>query len=191
VSTVSPLMKWQPRVLHAPWWVLALVMGVPFGVAMGIFAYVRDGNLPLALYMGAATGVFFGLLMGAVLARQNRRTRAAMAVAPGQEQAVLRATNKGPVPSDPAVREAALRLLDGQRAQLARWRVPALVLFGLFAVLDAVAALMGAWWLWLGVALFVGLAALQLVAARRVERRIAVLQRAGVPDRSTGDQSNG
>jgi hypothetical protein len=54
--------------------------------------------------------------------------------------------------------------------------VPSLVLFGAFAVLDAVLAILGNPWLWLGVALFVGLAALQLVAARRVERRIAVLR---------------
>lgn len=176
MSDTSLLVKLQPRLLNAPWWVLALVTGVPFGVAMGVFAGVRDGNLPLALYMGAAAGVLFGLVMGAVLSRQHRRTRAAMAVAPGRELAVLGAAGKGPAPADPAVREAALHLLTDQRRQLARWRVPSLVLFGAFAVLDAVVAIMGNPWLWLGVALFVGLAALQLVAARRVERRIAVLR---------------
>lgn len=40
---------------------LALVTGVPSGLAMGIFLGVQDGNLPLALYGGAAFGVFFGL----------------------------------------------------------------------------------------------------------------------------------
>jgi hypothetical protein len=173
---MSPLVKWQPRLLNAPWWVLALVTGVPFGLVMGVFVAVRDGDPLLAAYMGAVAGTFFGLAMGVVLARQNRRARAALTVAPGQELAVLRAAGKGPAPADPAVREAALRLVIDQRRQLARWRIPSLVLFGAFAVLDAVVAITGNPWLWLGVALFVGLAALPLVTARRVERRIAVLQ---------------
>ncbi|MCO1659382.1 hypothetical protein [Pseudonocardia humida] len=172
----------RTRLLNAPWWVLALVTGVPFGVAMGVVVGVRDGDLPLVLYTGAAAGVFFGLLMGVVPARQNRRVREAMAVAPRQEPAVLRAVGKGPVPTDPAVREAALRLATLQHEQLARWRIPGLVLFGMIAVLDAVVAIMSNPWVWLWVALFVGFAALQLVAPRRVERRIAVLRDAGPAD---------
>jgi hypothetical protein len=44
------------------------------------------------------------------------------------------------VPADPAVREAALRLVTDQRVRHVRWRVPAMVVLGLAVILNVVVA---------------------------------------------------
>jgi hypothetical protein len=151
---------------------------VPFGLATGIASALMFRDLPVSLgpCTGAVSGILFGLFMGVVLARQNRSAREVARFPPGQERSVLLAAGRGPVPTDPAVREAALRLAIDQRARLVRWRVPFTVMLGLVVTLNLVAAVLGNPWQWLYAVPLVGIAVLQGIGLRLTERRIAVLR---------------
>src|SRR5271168_4482960 len=95
-----------------PFWVRALVTGVPFGVFFGLFIYLSwpSGVLGTVITI-LLTGVGFGLLM----AFQGRTiyTELTEAVAGLDEtkraEAIAAVTNGG-VPADSAVRNAAIRL---------------------------------------------------------------------------------
>lgn len=103
-----------------PTWILALLAGVLFGVGMGIFTKL-DGSSWWSAGVGAVvTGVPFGLVMGRWAAKWQRDVRQAQGDLPADEVALAhRAAAGGPVPDDPQVRSAALRLATHQVAQYA------------------------------------------------------------------------
>lgn len=137
-----------------------------------------SGYRPGAAVAGGVVGaLLFGLAMGPFLAWLYRRARpAADAVPDGRHREVRRAAARGPVPADPAVREAALRIVEYQLVESSRYRGPAAVLLGLFTVLEAVAALIYTPWLWVGAVLFLAILVLQARQPERLRRRIAELR---------------
>jgi hypothetical protein len=165
------------RLLRAPWWLLSLYAGVPFGLLLwGATATTGAGGSTSAT-AGVLAGVLFGLVMGPLLVRRNRRAGPVVEAIPdGQARAVLRAAASGPVPADPAVRAAALALATHQLAGTLRYRWPVAVLLGLFAVLESAAALAYTPWLWVGAALFVAILVVHLRQPGRLRRRIEELR---------------
>jgi hypothetical protein len=117
---------------NAPQWVLSLVMGGLFALFGGLYTWGQDGNPVLALIAGLAGGLVFGLIMGRLLYRQFAALRHAMG--PGSREALqttARGAWRGPLPEDPAAREAALRLARYQLGELRRRRT---VTYAVFAV---------------------------------------------------------
>src|SRR4051812_23312780 len=104
--------------LRAPWWVLSLVTGVLFGIAMALFGALAQGaSWPVAAGGGVLGGLLFGAVMGPVLARQNRRLRESTGGASADDlRRARRAVRGGRVPDDPAERALAHGLVTTQLA---------------------------------------------------------------------------
>jgi hypothetical protein len=138
----------RDRWLTAPWWVRAFVMGGAFAALTGGASLVaRNGpSLTWALVFGGVTGFVGGI-------QDARRSRALRELVgsdrAGTISAARRAAWRGPVPADPAVRAAALRIAE-QRADEAQARRLPLVLLLLFVFVAEVAlAMFYRPWLWL------------------------------------------
>ncbi|WP_041289519.1 hypothetical protein [Kribbella flavida] len=130
------------------------------------------------------TGVPFGLLMGRWAAKCERDVRHSHGDLPADEVAVARrAAAGGPVPDDPQVRSAALRLANQQLAQFGgRTRMLRIAVLALVFGGSVVGVLNGSLWAWLpatalGVVLFS-----QWYLPRRIRRRIESLSTATPPD---------
>lgn len=162
--------------LNAPRWGLGVVHGVLFGAVMAVVGLLRDETAPEALARGVFSGTVFGLLMAASSYRQDRRLREAVdGLPPRQQQVALRAVARGPVPDEPEVRAAALRLAERQLAANRRFRTVNVVLFGGLLMVAASLAVTGSPWWWLGVALWSAALAGQVWTGRRLEQRVALL----------------
>jgi hypothetical protein len=174
--------------MHAPWWVLVVVTGVPFGAVMVIFSRLMRVGSQLTvssptvdLVCGAIGGLIFGAIMGPITAGRNRRARSVVGPLSAEELAVvLRAAARGPVPADPKLRRAAGRLTRFRLDELTRnwgFTLATSVLFFPLMVYDAV--ITSAWYR-LG-ALALGCAAVGQVwqSRRRLRRRVARLQAEG------------
>jgi hypothetical protein len=163
--------------LRSPWWVLSLVTGAVFGVLMALFGGLVQGEgWPAAAAGGAVSGVLFGLVMGPLLARMNRRfTEAVGNSSDDQLRRARRAVRGGPVPEDAADRALAYRLATTSLADLRRRRWSSGVVFTLFTALLVVAALTQSPWYWVVAGLSAGMVAVVLMLPRRLERRAALL----------------
>jgi hypothetical protein len=166
----------RTRLLGAPWWVLAIVTGIPFCAVMVVTNLLEGGSVVGALVGAAVGSIVFGGLMGLFLARAHRRIRAVVgAVPPGREAAVHRSAARGPVPDDPVERAAAARLvahnLDQAKGNL--WW--SLVVFAIALLLSAWLALTSSPWWWGTVVLWCGLIGWSVVLPSRLRRRLALL----------------
>ncbi|MGY1623693.1 hypothetical protein ACI789_15970 [Geodermatophilus sp. SYSU D00965] len=163
--------------LRAPWWVLSLVTGGFFGVAMALFGALTQGeSWPVAVVGGVLAGVLFGAVMGPLLARQNRRFQESVGTSSaGDLRRARRVARGGPVPADPEQRALAHRLVTTQLGELRRRRRFTVTVFSVFLVLEAVMAVVSSPWFWLAAAFFAAMLALVLVLPRRLERRAAEL----------------
>jgi hypothetical protein len=181
----TPVLRmFRTRFLYAPWWVFGAMTGLPLALTAGVLVGLRYGDLLFAVLCGLLAGLVTGLVTGIVAAKTNERIRAAVGpIPPEHVAAVMRAAHRGPVPQDPAVREAALRMAVHQLTETSRFYRSAVLGFGFFAVFDAFAAVVtGAWHLWLGALLFAFFAVAPPVQRRRLERRVAVLRGEPRPD---------
>ncbi|GAA1559203.1 hypothetical protein [Kribbella lupini] len=99
--------------LHtAPWWILCLLYGLPFGAFMagGILWDNSSGALEIIVF-GLVVGLLYGAGATVVTAKPRRDVLALVGEVPrDQLGAVFRAARRGPVPADPELRAAALRL---------------------------------------------------------------------------------
>jgi hypothetical protein len=165
------------RLLRAPWWVLSLVSGALFGVAMTLFAALTQGERwPVAVVGGVLAGVLFGAVMGPLLARQNRRLRDSIGSASAEDlRRARRAARGGPAPADPEQRALAHRLVTTQLGELRRRRRVSVAVFSVFLVLEGLMAVTYSPWFWLAAAFFAAMLALVLLLPRRLERRAAEL----------------
>jgi hypothetical protein len=162
-------------------WLTGILAGLLYGVLFALAAhYLVSEDWTAAVIAGAVTGPLFGLVMAIV----QRRTDRLFSSLPGdltrkQRQAATRASRRGPVPADPAIRAAALDLAHRQLERYqTRWMRVALVAVPIFLVLSAVASRLDddhQWWSGLvqlaGAALF-GFMAFE---PRRLRRRVAAL----------------
>lgn len=171
--------------IQAPWWVISVVTGVPFGVAMVVGFHVllpsagpTARSLPLIanVILGVIAGAVFGAVMGPLAARRNRQARSVLGPLPAEDFAVvLRAAARGPVPADPRLRRAAGRLAQLRLDELNRnWaRTSAVFLLGL--LLEVYAAVVMSAWFWLGALVAASAIVGQLWFPRRLRRRIEQL----------------
>lgn len=106
-------------------WQFGVWCGVMFGVLFGVgLRYPMGESWTAALVSGGLTAPLFGLSMARVRRQQRRQTGRfrAMKLTAEQERAAQRATWRGPVPDDPAVRAAAAELTRIQLGRLgSRW----------------------------------------------------------------------
>ena len=165
---------------RAPWWQLALAFAVPVSVIrIAGRRTLEDSSWTEATVVRGLHGVLFGLVMGVIVARQNRGVRAAA----GSEdpEFVVRAAKaavRGPAPDDPALREAARRIAvhrAGLIRRYRRWAVPFLLI--LMTLLIGLAVFSGRILPGLVAAGLVGLLAVPLLLLpRHAERRAARLR---------------
>jgi hypothetical protein len=171
--------------IQAPWWVLSVVTGVPFGVAMVVGFQVllpsvgqTTRSLPLIanVILGMIAGIAFGAVMGPLAARHNRRALSVLGPLPAEDFAVvLRAAARGPVPADPRLRRAAGRLAQLRLDELNRNWARTSAMFLLFFLLEVYAAVVTSAWFWLGALVCASVIAGQLWFPRRLRRRIEQL----------------
>ncbi|MEU4190381.1 hypothetical protein AB0E69_00630 [Kribbella sp. NPDC026611] len=99
--------------LTTPRWILAVLVGFACSVlAAGLVGLAGQG-LFAAVVAGAVVGVLGGLLMSELTARRRTLLRAATGdLPPAILLAASRAALRGPAPSDPEVRAAALAIVS-------------------------------------------------------------------------------
>ena len=96
-----------------------------FGVFFGFFGWLFGlMDWPEPLIAGASTGVLFGGSMVVMRERQQRQLHTAAGDLPAdQVDAAGRAANRGPVPDDPTIRQAAARIAQSRLDSMVRMRV--------------------------------------------------------------------
>ena len=125
--------------LTAPWWVLSLLSGAGYSLmATATGRFVGDESWPEAVVSGVIPGIFFGAVMGPVIARRNRRFRDAAGDIPrDQLLRVAKLAQRGSAPEDAELRRAAHRVALDQRDQVVsqrRWVLPLLGLIVVFLI---------------------------------------------------------
>ncbi|GAB3280219.1 hypothetical protein [Kineosporia babensis] len=164
-----------------PLWVTAL-LAWPFvtvcvlaaSLLVNPFIGVQKSFADLAID-AAIRGLSIGPVTVIILARYHRRAREVTGIEDRDElRVVQRATQKGPVPSDPRLRAAARNLaLDLREKQL--MLRPFAVCFEILLGLAFTAAVVWSFWFAVVATLFFLIAALTWTAPRRIERRIELL----------------
>lgn len=162
------------RLLNAPTWVQSLLGGGLFGLLNTVTGRLVGGeNWTEAAVGGAIGGLVLGAVMGPVLARRQRRAMDAVGIRSAAElRRAARAANRGPVPEDRELREAARRYALHQRGEilrLRRWGIPFLVVVVALTVWLALRADAVFWWFAVGLSLFASVA--YGVLPRRLARR--------------------
>jgi Flp pilus assembly protein TadB len=163
----------------APRWITAPIIGLPFGIMMGIYTKIDGPTSWLGAVLGGLVGgVFFGAVMAFSLDKRRRSMRAAVGDLPtGEAKAARRAADRGPIPTDPEIRAAAVRIATQQQLDLLcpvsrRLFIVAMVLSLTFSVVGAVTE--SPWYL-----LYALVPALLLTSQwylpRRIRRRIKLL----------------
>jgi len=180
-ETVSHTFEVNRDKIRHLWWVRALILGVVFGVVMGLFAAHRHGY---DVVDGLITGIFSGVLFGLFMSRATRRQQVAReqrtaaftgGLTPERRTVAVRASRRGPVPDDPAIRAAAAGLARDQLGQSISHRSKNLTIFGVIGLLELVMALTSSSWYWLAVLMFAALIVAQLRQPQALRRRLALL----------------
>lgn len=181
-ATVSHTFEVNRDKIGNLWWVQVLTSGVPFGVLMGLFAAHRGHGSGVA--DGLGTGLVVGLLFGVFMALAARRQQVARdqrtaaftgGLTPERRTVAVRASRRGPVPDDPAIRTAAAALTQDQLEQSINQRSKNLTIFGVIGVLELVMALTSSRWYWLAVLMFAAVSVAQLRQPQALRRRLALL----------------
>jgi hypothetical protein len=153
------------RFVLLPWWAHFLVFGPLFVLVTTLPLLTGGSRAPSALWgIAAVLGVLLGLVMVFAMRRGARPLRENLVgVAQSDYPKVAKALTDGPVPSDPAVRHAALLIARRSGEKLERRKPVMIGLLLVCAVLQAVSILdshssagVTAWRL-LSLAMFAGL----------------------------------
>jgi transposase len=122
----------RKRLSQSPWWVLSITSGTVFGVLTALFDLNKGAQA--AVLHGIISGAVFGAIQGPIAARRVRRQRAAVShLSPVDVKAANRAVMRGPVPTDPRVRQTAFELASRQLRELSKILV---FYYALFTVMD-------------------------------------------------------
>ena len=165
------------RLFLAPWWVNALVSGAGIGALIGIVSALKDDGGWFSLVLGTLCGLVAAAGAGWRTARDQAMFRrvAGFDLDDQQLRIVHRAAAKGPVPSDPRVKLAALHVATYDLSNRAGpgTSMAFLLLFPVFVVF----MVFDSWW-------WVGLMPLYLfgvydiwVQPRKLRARIELLSR--------------
>ena len=175
----------QARLCHAagvsaverrrPWWVEPLLTGSSSGVAAA-FLLRLDDDPQLSWLEAGLGGLVVALVVGAWFASTARRQQRGVAevtdgMTPDQADAARRAVQDGPVPAEPEVRAAALRLADRALVRALRFRVLAVAGYLFLIAWSVGAAVRSSPWFLLVTVLFVVGAVGQLLEPGRLRRR--------------------
>jgi len=180
-ETVSHTFEVNRDKIRDLWWVQAMLFGVVFGVVMGLFAAHRHGyDVADGLVTGSIGGVVFGLAMGwgtrrQQVAREQRTAAVTAGLTAERRTQALRASRRGPVPGDPAIRAAAAGLARDQLGQSISHRSKNLTSFSIIGLLDLVLALTSSRWYWLAVLVLAAVIVAQLRQPQALRRRLALL----------------
>lgn len=116
------------RFALAPWWLQAPAYSVLFFALWTFYTTAADSRPDWVQCIIVA--VVFGLIMGPISARRNRRELAPLVagVATGDYRQVSKALRIGPPPNDPVILHAAARLADRRATQSMRERGVVMIL---------------------------------------------------------------
>lgn len=157
-------------------WLPGALVGLLFGVFMGIFAYVQDRNGWVAVILAVMAGAVFGFAMDRVFRRQRRdATRQLGPLAQRLDRRTVRNAVRGPVPPDPAQRQEQLQIVEFQLEQAQRNPVLGYLVFGTLTPVAVVQAITTSPWFWLGAALFAYLLVITPITLARLKRRRVAL----------------
>jgi hypothetical protein len=162
----------------APKWVVAVIAGTYFGTGMGIFIK-SDGSSWTETIIGALTlGVAFGIPAAFWFDKERRRQScAAQGDLPTDKlKSAHRAAERGPIPEDPEVRAAALRIATHHLQQLPH--APRLVAIGspvLFLIITVIGSVTDSPWYLIIAVVPVFILIGQVSLPRRTPRRIELL----------------
>ncbi|GLY32198.1 hypothetical protein [Kineosporia sp. NBRC 101731] len=181
----------------APRWKIALVQGTFFGTCMAIFAFFNSSGPEegAARFIGpvvggVVAGVFFGLFMSHFITNMNSDLISAAGLNDPQElREAIRASRRGPVPADPRIRQAALRVARHHLSVVERQRISSPALFGVFVLgYIAMAFLLSPWWL-VAAAFFAAMLVYTVIQPNHLARRIVDLDTTdNAPDRHGNEQ---
>lgn len=106
----------------APRWILCLIYGLPFGAIMAIGTLSDDSSGALeTIAFGLIAGILFGLCLTVATENQRGQLRALVSNIPASDvPTVFRTTRRGPAPTDPTLRAAALRVALYEAPQVRR-----------------------------------------------------------------------
>ncbi|MEI8408134.1 MULTISPECIES: hypothetical protein [unclassified Kribbella] len=166
-----------------PAWVQGILAGLFFGIAMGAFIRLDGASWTEVVLWGLGAGVALGVSMGRFAVRQRREFAEAEGDLPAEQvQAAHQAVSREPVPYDPDVRAAAVRIGTVYLKSTQKHRWVAVVLPGLMLVGAVGAAFERSLW----TLLYVPAAALMVYInwfwPRRLRRRIDRLSSCGEED---------
>jgi len=157
-----------------------LFNGVIFGAVMLAASYFTAPDLPVGIRVGLAalSAALFGIPMGWFAARQAAELRHAPdGTSPEEERLAMRAVMRGPVPTDPVVRQAASEVLQSQLRQARQWHRPGLALWLAFTALGVYLATTGSPVGWTTV-VFLGFFVGQIWHVRHLAARSALFEAA-------------
>lgn len=155
-------------------------MGASFGLARFVADLVLDDQSVVeAALTGVGGGLLFGLVLGPMVAAQNRRVRQTLGTDdPVVIRRAARAARRGPVPEDPTEREQARLLAESQVETFRRQRVLSSAAMAVLVVLSLVVAVMvdNVWAALPPLVLAAVLVAVRVRLLRRLEQRAELLQ---------------
>lgn len=179
---------------NAPWWALSIYFGVVFAVWMAILWPIMShenssGGVGGATVAAIVGGILFGAIMGPITARQFRELNSVIGpLSNSAYRSARRAAVRGPVPSDPEIRRAAMALAirgSDRLRRRGRWT------YGTLAIIEAIIAVSYAYravtssaWYWGQATLFALLTAAMLYPLwlrGQFERRIELLRSSQAP----------
>jgi hypothetical protein len=128
-----------------PRWLPAVLGGVVGGALLGMFFKLNSASSVEA----GGIALIGGTLIGAGIARwyEPSWSSEVAGLAAGERRAALRATYRGPVPVDPEIRTAAIRIASHQLPKLEQYRRFALPLYGLILICAVAGFVAGGSWL--------------------------------------------
>jgi hypothetical protein len=161
----------------APKWVVAVIAGTGFGTGMGIFIRSDGSGWTETVVSGLILGVAFGIPMAFWFDKEQREMRAVEGELPTDKlQAAHRAAASGPVPEDPEVRAAALRITTHQLQRDGQIPMPVRIGFPLLMLTASViGSVSGSPWNLLFAVAPVFILINHLYVPRRTRRRIELL----------------
>jgi hypothetical protein len=168
-----------------PRWVVAVLIGVPFGLAMGLWDKSDGSSWSGAAFM-ATSGIPFGLVTAWRWPQWRRQADQAAAglaqaeagLAADKLPAARLAATRGPVPADPEIRATALRIASHELAEATRHRTFKIFAIGLTVIGTVGAASEGSLSALWSATVAGGLLYLFGFRPRRLQRRIELLRAA-------------
>ena len=169
----------RERLATMPRWALFLSSTLIFLLPMLITTVFDNSHLVVRLVFFAGFSLVFGAITTFALTRRFRSERLVVGdVPPAVENAAHKAVMRGPVPTDPEVRAATLRLAEHQLSMMLKWRPVVVIAFAVVTVGTVIQAFDSPWRLVL-VACYVTLLFGQWHWPKKLRRRIEQLAEPG------------